>query len=276
MDEQTTSISTSTIDIIRKAGLTESQARGYLALIEHGSLTPAELGDKTGETRTNAYMICEKLESLGLVAKKDAKKATYIPNHPAALETLAERRRKVLVRNEQEVKQNLSSLIDLFYTTYELPGTRTLQGIEGIKEVYSDTLRARQTIYLLRTTSDTPDLGIEYLDTYRQKRAENGIHTHALTPKTEVGLRHHQSGEDEKMLFHRTFLPDNAYTAPVEIDVYGSKVALIAFGGSQMATIIDSPPIAEAMRQVLDLLAAKLQEAHGSVNGVFPVPEEIS
>lgn len=265
MDEQTNTVNPSTIDIVKKAGLTDSQARGYLALIEHGTLTPAQLADRTGETRTNAYMICEKLETLGLASKKDVKKATYTPNHPSALETLAEKRRKALVRNEQDVKNNLSSLIDLFYTTNELPGARTLQGIDGIKEVYKDTLREKKDIYLLRTVADTPDLGIEYLDTYREQRAASGIHTYALTPRTEIGFHYQQSGEDKKMLFHRTFLPDNAYTAPVEIDVYGSKVALIAFGDTQMATVIDSPPIAEAMRQILGLAKALIaQSSHAA------------
>ena len=71
MDDQQPSFDTT---ILRKAGLTESQAKGYLALIEHGSLSPVELAEKTGETRTNGYMICEKLEKLGLATKKDDKK----------------------------------------------------------------------------------------------------------------------------------------------------------------------------------------------------------
>lgn len=276
MNPQLPAASTDFTPLLRKAGLTESQAKGYLALIEHGALSPADLSEKTGESRTNAYMICEKLESLGLITKKDAKKAIYTPNHPSALEALAEKRRKVLVRNEQEVKNNLSPLIDLFYTTNELPGTRTLQGIDGIKEVYKDTLRERKDIYLLRTTADTPSLGLEYLDNYRQKRAESNIHTYALTQKTDVGLQHQQSGEDEKMLFHRTFLPDNTYTAPVEIDVYGDKVALIAFGDTQMATIINSPPIANAMQQLLHLLAVKLQGDGHIENDAVPHFEDRS
>lgn len=259
MDDEPIPLAPQIIDIVKKAGLTESQAKGYLALIEHGALSPTALAEKTGESRTNGYMICEKLEKLGLAAKKEGKKAIYTPAHPSALETLAERRRKILVRNEQEVKQNLTSLIDAFYATNELPGTRILQGIDGIKDVYKDTLREKESIYLLRTTADTPDLGMQYLDNYRRQRAEKGIHTFALTPKTEIGLHHQLSGEDEEMLFHRTFLPDGSYTAPVEIDVYGSKIALIAFGDTQMATIVDSPPIAEAMRQVLGLLSSRLK-----------------
>lgn len=258
MDEQTTPFNTT---ILKKAGLTESQAKGYLALIEYGALSPAELAEKTGESRTNGYMICEKLEKLGLATKKDGTKATYTPNHPSALEALAERRRKILMRNEQEVKNNLSPLIDMFYQFSEMPGTRTLQGIDGIKQVYADTLKLKQDIYFLRTTADEVDMGLEYLNNYRKQRAGLGIHTYALTPSTKSARERLGSDEDANMLFHRTLLTENSYTAPVEVDVYGDKVAFISFGETQMATIIDSPPIAEAMRQIIQLLIAQLTPA---------------
>lgn len=243
--------------ILRKAGLTESQAKGYLALIEHGQLSPVELAEKTDESRTNGYMICEKLEKLGLASKKEGKKALYTPTHPSALEVLAEKRRKILVRNEQEVKGGLSPLIDMFYRLREEPGARTLQGIEGIRSVYADTLRTPdKKIFLLRTAADSAssNLGREFFDNYRQNRADSGIDTYAITPMNEISYKHMLSGEDTLLRYHRTPLPDNTYTAPVEIDVYGDKVALIAFGDTQMATIITSPPIAEAMRQVLGII----------------------
>lgn len=248
--------------VLRRAGLTESQAKGYLALVQHGQLTPVELAEHTGESRTNGYAVADKLVALGLASKKDGLKAVYIARHPSALESLAEKRRKVVIAHERAVKDNISPLIDLFYAATEQPGTRTLQGIEGIKQVYEETLSTPdKTIYLLRSVADVHDLGEGYLDTYRTRRANAGIHTHALTPDTPTARRHANSGEDETLLFHRTMLPLAAYTAPVEIDVYGNKVALIAYGDTQMVTIIDSPLIAEAMRQVFQLLAAAYQEA---------------
>lgn len=254
MDEQTDSQASQNTTILRKAGLTESQAKGYLALIEHGTLTPVELAEKTGESRTNGYMICEKLEKLGLATKNEGKKALYAPAHPSALEILAERRRKAIQRAEQEVKNNIDPLINLFYAATELPGARTLQGIEGIKEVYADTLRTKKDIYLIRSTSDLISLGEGFFHEYRHRRAALGINTYAITPTTDEGKAHVKSGDDFKLLYHRTFIPYQAYTAPVEIDIYGSKVALISFGGTQMATIIDSEPIAEAMRQLCKLI----------------------
>lgn len=243
--------------ILLKAGLTESQAKVYTTLIEQGQLSPVKLASITGESRTNVYMICEKLESLDLVTKISAKKTIYRANHPSALELLAERRRKILVKNERAVKDGIAPFIDLFYASTEMPGARTLQGIEGIKEVYNETLKtANKKIYLLRTTADTPDLGLEYLNNYREQRALKGIHTYALTPVTALAKQHKLDGSDNKMLFHRTFIDASSYTAPVEIDVFGNKVALISFGETQMATIIDSPAIAESIKQLLKLVSS--------------------
>lgn len=246
------------IEILRKAGLTESQAKAYIALIENGPLSPGELARETGESRTNSYALTDKLVSLNLAQKLDTKKAAYKPTHPSNIALLAERRRKAVVRNEQAVQNNLDSLIQFFYQHSEAPGARTLEGIEAIKHVYEDTLATKQDIYLLRTTADIPSLGEGFLDTYRQKRAALAITTHALTPQSPEGRKN--MSDDEKFLFHRTWLPKNSYSAPVEIDVYGNKVALIAFGGTQMATIIDSPLIAEAMRQILALLITTLHQ----------------
>lgn len=244
--------------ILRKAGLTESQAKGYLALIEHGELSPTELGKVTEESRTNSYMICERLEKLGLAIKKEGKKALYTPAHPSALEALAEKRRKILVRNEQEVKSNLSSLVDLFYAHSEQPGAYTLQGVEGIRSVYEQTLQDKKDIYLIRTDADTNLIGKEFMQTYREKRATLGIHTYAITPKTPRGVKNNQDGTDQRYLYERVFFPSDSYSAPVEIDVFGDKVALIAFGETQMATVISSPPVAEAFRQVIQLLHSTL------------------
>lgn len=246
--------------ILRKAGLTDSQAKGYLTLIEHDELSPAELASATGESRTNGYMICEKLEQLGLAIKKDGKTVRYAATHPSSVEVLAERRRKILVRNEQEVKQGLSPLIDLFYKIREEPGARTLQGLDGIREVFADVLKTGQDVYFVRTSSDIQTLPSKFFMQHRVDRHAAGITTYALTPVTDEAKAALLSGNDEQYNFHRTFYPSSDYTAPVEIQIYGDKVACIAYGESQMATIIQSPPIAEAMRQLLRMLIAGLQE----------------
>ena len=245
-------------DILQKAGLNGTQAQIYACLLKDGAMTPAELALKTNQSRENCYMVAKKLAELNLIEQTpDDKKAKYRVLNPSNLEVLAETRRRVIVKNEKFVKDNISALLDIFYANNEMPGARTLEGIEGIKEVYRDNLRVKKDLYFLRTRADEV-LGHDdiesFIHSYRDQRPLLGIHTYGLTPVDTHAIRNVKTGRDEAILFHRTWMPEEDYTAPVEIQAYGDKVALIAFGDTQMATIITSPVIAEAIRQILKIM----------------------
>jgi len=45
-------------------------------------------------------------------------------------------------------------------------------------------------------------------------------------------------------------MPREAYQSPVEIDIYGDKVAFINYASGGTSTIITSPAIAGAMREL--------------------------
>ena len=246
------------IDILKKAGLSETQALIYDCLLKNGAMTPTELAKNTGQSRENCYMITKKLIELGLIEQTNDKKSTYRLLNPTSLEVLAEKRRKATAKNEKFVKDNLSYLLDIFYANNEMPGARTLEGIEGIKEIYKDALRVKKDVYLLRTKADAvlgkDEKDDSFLKNYRDQLPILGIHTYALTPVTKEAIKYAKTGRDEAILFHRTWMPEEDYTSPVAIQVYGDKVALISFGETQMATIITSPVIAEAMRQILKIM----------------------
>ena len=239
--------------ILRKAGLTESQAKGYLALIEHGDLSPVELAEKTGESRTNGYMICEKLEALGLATKKDGQKATYSANHPSAIEALAEKRRKVLMRNEQEVKNGMSSLINHFYQYQATPGVEVHYGGEGIEMIRDRTIKTGKELLFVRSPEDI-DYDHEKMIRFIKRRVEAGIHAQSIAPAPDSTTESRE--QLEKWLLDRTLLPGGYYDAPVEIDIFGNTVAFIDFDNDSMSTMITSENIAEAMRQLF-LIAKK-------------------
>jgi HTH-type transcriptional regulator, sugar sensing transcriptional regulator len=239
-------------ELLTSIGLNSTQARAYLALVRHGALTPPELAKKTGETRTNAYTVLDKLVELGL-AKKDGskKKLIYRVENPVALEKLVKKHRNEALQREKLVKDSMPALLNFFYTYSEQPGVRFYQGKDGIEEIYNDTLRTGKDIYLLRSPVDVDLMTFDYLRSYKVKRAKYGITTHTLSPDVPNATR---DPEDDKVnKINRTWLPKETYTAPVEIDIYGDKVAMISFGEEAMGMIIESPQIAEAMRQIFSL-----------------------
>lgn len=242
--------------LLQNLGLSPSQATAYLKLIEKGELTPPEVAKVTGESRTNAYMILQKLEDSGLVEKVEtAKKLKYQPLNPVALERLAEEKRVETAKIEHQIKQSMPQMLSYFYSFTEKPGIRLLQGVEGIKEIYKDTLRTKKDIYFLRTPAEVKTLGDEYFSKYKQKRAQLGITTYAFTQDSPQARKY--AADDGLNKMARSWLKPDAYDAPVEVNVYGDKVAFLAYGEEIMGVIIQSPAIAESIRQIFKLIGRR-------------------
>ena len=246
------------LEIIKKAGIPEAQAKTYSVLLSKGALTPAQVAKETGETRTNTYALLSKMEEKNLVKRVEGKKLIYEAAHPSVLETLAERRRRAASKNEEALKSGMSGLLDIFYAHSEKPSVKTFTGYDGIKEVYRDILNTGEEVYLIRTERDEPLS--DFIAKYRKEMVRKGIKTIALTPETPAAKKHIAEGVDEELLFDRIMMPRNDYTAPVSVMVYGRKVALVSYGETEMSTIITSPAIAEAMRQMVMMLRVKYSE----------------
>ena len=245
------------ISLIKRAGLSEAQAKAYLALIQNSKLSPTKLGNLIGENRTNCYAILEKLEKYGLAEKTKDKKTSYQPTHPSNLEALAEKRRRALSQNEKIIKDNISSILDVYYAHNEAPGTRVYQGIDGIREIYDDIIRTGETQYFIRSTEDI--VSGDLLRNFREKRIKKGIETIALTPDTTTGRANQKSGIDKQLKFDRTWMPKDAFPSSTEINIYGNKVAFINYGETQTSVIITSPAIANAMKLVFNMLQSYWQ-----------------
>lgn len=233
-------------------GLTLSQARAYLLLVQRGKLTPAELIEETGESRTNAYMILDRLEKLRLAFKdEENKKLVYRPNSPIGLQQLAERQRAKAFQLEMKINEAMPELLDYYHSLRSQPGVRFLQGRKALLEVYKDHLDAGTDVQIFRTPADEDYFG-EDLYNYMKQRAEKGIKAELISPYFP-GMEAYSKENDAELNREVTWTPPETYTAPVEITIYDSKVSITSFGEEAIATIIESPQIADSLRQIFNL-----------------------
>ena len=242
MDDQQPSFDTT---ILRKAGLTESQAKGYLALIQHGSLSPGELAEKTGETRTNGYMICEKLEQLGLATKKDGRKAVYMPESPTRLKQLLINRQKRLKEADTQLAGILPTLLSTYRLATDKPGTIYLEGTDSLKRVYDDIIQTGETIHIFPSSYDRDDPETAAMIDSQIKRQR------AANIKTEVLLRQDifdQLSDTDNSLFEAR--PTTLGALDAQIIIYGDNIAITTFRSGVVTTIITSTPIADTFRQL--------------------------
>ncbi len=243
--------------ILKELGLNPTQIKVYIAFIENGEMSPTAVSQVTKESRTNSYMVCKSLQDLGLISAVGEAKTKYQANNPIALEKLAERRRQDLADAETKVKRSMPVLLNYYYSFTEKPGIKMVQGAEGLKEIYNDTLRARKTIYHIRTPEEVRVLGDRFVQSYIKKRVENKIKIYSITPPPQKLSP--KTKTDEELLFFRKLIPDGEYDAPVEFFAYGDRVAFLIYGEELMGLVIDSPALAKAIKQLFNIIRRRVE-----------------
>lgn len=236
-------------NLLVQIGLSKVQAKIYIYLIQNGQKTPAEIANNIKENRTTVYSAIEKLEKLGLISLKSRGKiSAYIPNHPSALESIAEKRLRLVSKQVKNLESNLPSLINYFNEYQNTPGATTFYGRDGIKAIYNKAIAAKAPYYFVRSRYDEV-ANKEDLEDFKKARVDAGIEAESITP-SEFTKNINDAEMKKNFLLTRTYLPPGEYDSPVEIDIFGDNVAFINYAKDGMSTLIESPEIADAMRQM--------------------------
>jgi sugar-specific transcriptional regulator TrmB len=238
--------------ILQKIGLTADQAQTYQLLLEAGSLTPRGLMKQSKDKRTNAYMSLAKLQELGLAQRDGStKQLTYRPVSPAKLERLLETKQQELEASKHALQNAMPDLLTIYYASADRPGVRFYQGEDSLEKVYHDHLETGQDVYFVRTPADEDFFG-DKLYEYMQQRADKGLTAYGIAPFSRERAEYSKA-YDKQLKRSMSYCAPEQYTSPVEISIYGNKTAFISFGEEIVASIIDSPQIAQAMKELFDM-----------------------
>lgn len=248
---------------LQQMGLSATASRCYQQLLLQGTTTPATLAEQLHESRTNTYKLLDELVKRGLARRQKYKnKLHYEATSPVQLLNLARTQREHAITQEKQLQQQLPALLQQYYKHHEQPGVRFFQGKEGIYEIYAEQIRLGKPIQLLRTSADIRFFGFAFMEKVRKLAPKAGLRRRAFTPDVPEAPKNPKKS-DQGMLLERTWYKSEDYTAPVEWDVYGNKVSIISFGEEAVGMVIDSPQIAEAVRQIFALLDEGLRRRPG-------------
>jgi sugar-specific transcriptional regulator TrmB len=255
MDEET--IQSSKGSLIQ-AGLTADQATMYEALVASGPLPASKIARKSAISRTLGYKVLGELQTLGLVEKTDepGKIALFTAAHPLTLKEIADKRLEQARDAKIALEGTLSRLISTFNTVSGSPGIRILEGVSGIAELYEDILNESQQLLLMRSYLDDtrPELA-SMVEHQIHEQVRTGIHTRALTPP-ETEPEEVWRKRDEALLVERRVLSKDTFSIPSQIIMYANKVAITAYEGALITTIIENPAINKTFVTLFDCLWA--------------------
>jgi len=237
---------------LEQFGLIGKKADVYLASLELGSATVIEIAKKAGIKRTTAYDILLDLINKGLVSQTTkGKKKLFIGEDP-------EKIKKDLQRKESLISEILPMLKSVYNVRGVKPKIRFYEGIEGIKEVYNDTLNYRGELLAFASEDVVKILGNDWVTDYVRKRAKNSLHARAIMPASEIVSGY--AAKDPEHLRTSKLIDPKKYPFSMEINIYGhSKVSLMS-SKEKLGLVIESTEIYNTMKLIFELIWDNLPE----------------
>jgi len=241
-------------EILLTSGLSENEAKVFLVLLELGKGTVTEITRKAGLNRTTGYDILDNLASKGLVSISGKEpKQEYLAESPEKIIFLLENELKEKNNQLQKLKNVLPEMKSL-HNVAGRPKVRFYEGMQGLKDVYEDTLTSSEPIRAYASVDDMHNGLPNYFPEYYTRRAEKGIAIRAIIPDTEIGRERKSLDKKEKR--ETALVPKNKFDFSPEINIYDNKV-MIASWKEKLGIIIESAEISDAMKKIYELAWAE-------------------
>ncbi len=235
-------------ELFTRFGLSQKEAKAYSILLAKGSLTATQLARESGESRTNSYMILEKLDRASLVVLDETKAVRrYEAADPSNLQKNLLAKQQDLRKTQQALNKTLPELKSLYNLNKFKPGVVYLEGLKGLEIMLDDIAKSQEEALLIPGGLIRGEAW-ETLKKGIAKRATQGVRTRALF--TEVERTNVDKELHKKQRYEVRYWNGKPY--PGEMVIYGNKCVFTAYEPELINTIITNDAIANTLRAVFE------------------------
>ena len=226
--------------MLKEMGLSDNEARVYLALLELGPSLAGKITRKTGIHRRNVYDITDRLAKKGIIGY-------VLKNNRRNFEAISpEKFLDIIKERESELNEALPHLKMLYEKTKEKKETNFYSGREGLKSVFQDQLEdnKEKEILILGASRTAFEILPFYFKWYDKDRIRKKIKARIIASE-ELG---------KQILLSETRYIPAKYANPLAINIYKDKVAIILWKKEPIAVVIKEKEAADAYRKYFELM----------------------
>jgi HTH-type transcriptional regulator, sugar sensing transcriptional regulator len=231
--------------ILINIGLTEKEARVYLACLELGQSPASDIALRAKLNRVTTYDILKKLLHRGYISALTQNGIkTFSATDPDSI-------RKDMRTRYMDLKSALPDLRRLHGKTQH-PLIRYYEGVDAVKKVYADTLNSKTEILNYADSQLVRQFWPSYDTDYVAARVKKKIYLRGIAPKDEYG----SIVKEENKKSHREIrlVPADRFPFHNEINIYDDKVSIVSFGEDEvLGMIIQSQEIADTQRAIFTM-----------------------
>ena len=240
-------------------GLSDGEARVYLAALTLGSASVVALARSAGLKRTTVYSIIDSLRSKGLIVPEmKGLRKVFAPEHPEKLGAMIEARRL-----------SFQNLLPEFSAIYSLPtgesSIRFYQGLEETKEVYEGLLRdirPGDDYMILSVMGKWYALDPDFFQSFTERRAalsrKLGFRIRLMVQDAPIARAHkkiqRELNETIKILPKSTSLTTNLVIIPKKVVIHQVVPPISAL-------VIDNPHVVRMHQEMFELMWNSLPDA---------------
>lgn len=237
---------TEQLAILEKLGLSDKEARTYVAILELGSASIKPIAGRAGLKRTSLYNFIDHLVELGLVSQVEIRgRMHYQANPPSRLVDLERERLK-------QVEQALPEFMGLFNLVKDKPRIHYFEGPEQIRNILVEEPKCKSEILAIWSGSDVFDLfGNSYLEEIERQRIAAGVRIRVVRVR-DKDEPFEEFGEGTGKNRELRYAPEGVNFS-LSVSVYDTgKVGFISSKKEGFGILIESPELAELMKMLFE------------------------
>jgi len=231
---------------LKNAGLSENEAKVYLAALELGETSVYRLAKKSRVKRTTTYLAVESLKEKGLMSgyNRDNVAICFAENPKKLSERLEEKKNAV-----DKIMPELLAFTNLID---KKPKIRYFEGKEAYKEVFSDVLKYPDSEMLGTFNEKFWDWEGYFTGYFMPKRKEKKIWDRSLF-RDSPEMRAIAQKINEYLSQTRLVTSEN-FKVEIEMVLYGgNKVGFVSYE-EEMAIIIESQKIHDTQKGFFEVI----------------------
>lgn len=239
---------------LQQIGLTEKEARVYLALLSLESATAYRIAEQCDVKKPTVYVILEDLRKKGLVLKvPHAKKALF------AARDIQEylREQEIRLKSVRSILPKLQAL-----GVKDKPGVFYFTGLNGVAQAIDhkfDSMRRKTFHSFYGNLAGASEDVIKLFDTWDRKATSADISFNIVMAKLENDAYQKnlvELAKREQARIKIAFMEQYVYPANIHFEI-GEDFLRIVDAINLNATIIDDKQTADAMRQIFQIVWEK-------------------
>ena len=243
------------ISHVEELGLSNKEARVYLACLGLGPSSVQRIAERSGIKRVTTYVILESLVGLGLVSQSSKGKKTYIvAEDPVNLERLLEKREHELKDQKHNFQRILPQLQGLKTLPKDSPTVKFYDSADGIRTILNGFIETAKrpgtnTVYGFSNL----DLVLTHFPEFREGmanpgRRRAGLHSQFLYTSAQGPI---MKETDQIQNRESRWLPADKFPVVGDFTVLGDHILMLSLGASHpMGITIVSFELAEGLRSL--------------------------